>query len=69
MGAEREVIIEFHTVGNSIKVTAVDSKTLIEVSIVGGRGIGEEALRRTVLRKLDYVLARQGLPPVGNSKK
>jgi hypothetical protein len=63
MSGEREVILEFRTVGNSVKVTAVDPVTLIEVSIVGARSAGEEALKRTVLRKLDYVLSRRSPAP------
>ena len=31
----REVILEFHQVGNFVKVSAVDPRTLTEVSIVG----------------------------------
>jgi hypothetical protein len=63
MNGEREVILEFQTIGNSVKVTAVDPVTLIEVSIVGARSAGQEALKRTVLRKLEYVLARRGSAP------
>ncbi|MGB8275963.1 MAG: hypothetical protein WCF16_11935 [Alphaproteobacteria bacterium] len=63
----REVILEFQTLGNAVKVTAVDTATLIEVSIVGPPSAGEEALKRTVLRKLDYVLAQRGLAPLPRS--
>jgi hypothetical protein len=59
MAAEREVILEFQRIGNSVKVTAVDPETLIEVSIVGAASAGEEALRRTAVRKLEYVLGRR----------
>jgi hypothetical protein len=58
-GGGREVILEFHQVGNSIKVTAVDPETLIEVSIVGAPEAGEEALTRTAIRKLEYVLGKR----------
>jgi hypothetical protein len=68
MNGEREVILEFQTIGNSVKVTAVDPVTLVEVSIVGARGAGEEALKRTVLRKLEYVLARRGSAPPGRPR-
>ena len=33
-------IIEFHRVGNAVKVTAMDPATLTEVSIVGAPGAG-----------------------------
>ena len=55
----REVILEFQHVGNSVKVTAIDPETLIEVSIVGSPAAGEETLKQTALRKLDYVLAKR----------
>lgn len=58
-GGGREVILEFQQVGNAIKVTAVDPETLIEVSIVGAPEAGEEALTRTAIRKLEYVLGKR----------
>ncbi len=61
-GGEREVILEYQVIGNSVKVTAVDSETLIEVSIVGPPRAGEEVLKQIVLRKLEYVLARRNKP-------
>ncbi len=54
-----EVIIEFYQVGAFVKVSAVDTATLTEVSIVGDPACGEEALKRAVLQKLEYVLARK----------
>ncbi len=59
-GGGGEVIIEFRRIGASIKVSAIDSRTLTEVSIVGPASAGEEELKRNVLRKLEYVLAKQG---------
>jgi hypothetical protein len=59
MAADREVILEFQRIGNSVKVTAVDSETLVEVSIVGAASASEEILRRTAVRKLEYVLERR----------
>ncbi len=56
----REVILEFQSVGNSVKVTAIDPLTLIEVSIVGSATAGEEILKRTAIRKLEYMLAKRG---------
>ena len=54
-----EIILEFHPIGNSVKVTAVDPETLTEVSIVGPPSAGEEALKRTAIQKLKYVLDRK----------
>lgn len=57
---KREVILEYQQVGNSVRVAAVDPETLIEVSIVGSASAGIEALKRTAIRKLEYVLAKRG---------
>ena len=54
-----EIIIEFHQIGASVKVSAMDTVTLTEVSIVGPANAGEEVLKRNVLRKLEYVLAKK----------
>lgn len=58
-GSGREVILEFHRVGNAVKVTAVDPETGIEASIVGAPDAGEEALTRNAINKLEYVLRKR----------
>lgn len=55
----REVIFEFFRLGNSVKVSAVDTQTMIEVSVVGPATASEAALRHAALRKLKFVLARR----------
>ncbi len=59
MAKRGEVIIEFYRVGAFVKVSAVDTATLTEVSIVGDPACGEETRKRAVVRKLVYVLERQ----------
>ncbi len=59
MAKRGEVIIEFYRVGAFVKVSAVDTATFTEVSIVGDPACGEEALKRAVVRKLEYVLERR----------
>ncbi len=56
---EQDIIIEFHRIGNSVKVSAMDPATLTEVTIVGPANAGEETLKRNVLRKLEFVLAKE----------
>ena len=56
-------IIEFHRVGNAVKVTAMDPVTLAEVSMVGAPGFGDKELTRLVVRKLEYMLAKRGTNP------
>jgi hypothetical protein len=51
-------IIEFYQLGNSIKVTAMDPRTLTEVTIIGAPGFPREALARNAVRKLQYVMAK-----------
>jgi hypothetical protein len=60
MPDEEGYIIEFHRVGNAVKVTAMDPVTLTEVSMVGAVGVGDTELTRLVVRKLEYVLAKRG---------
>lgn len=42
---DRRVIFEFITVGNYVKVSAIDPVSLTEVSIVGNPASSEEVLR------------------------
>ncbi len=58
MSRRGDVIIEFHQVGAYVKVSAVDTVTFTEVSIVGDPTRSEEALKRAAIRKLEYVLNR-----------
>ena len=62
MSQPASVIIEFHSVDAFAKVSAIDSESLVEVSIVGDPAAGEAALERAVLRKLEYVLKRKRAP-------
>jgi phage head maturation protease len=63
MSDEEGYIIEFHRVGNAVKVTAMDPATLTEVSIVGAPSVGDSELTRLVVRKLEYMLAKRGTNP------
>jgi hypothetical protein len=59
MANEQGYIIEFHRIGNAVKVSAMDPATLTEVSLMGAPGVGEAELTRLVVRKLEYVLAKR----------
>ncbi len=54
-------LLEFITIGNSVKVCAVDPKTGVEVSIVGPRSAGQTELSKNAVNKLLYVLEKKGL--------
>jgi hypothetical protein len=56
---ENQVIIEFVRVGAYVKVSAVDPVSGIEASIVGNPASGEATLKRTAVRKLQYVLNKR----------
>jgi hypothetical protein len=58
--AGREVLFEFRRIGAYVKVCAIDAATGTEVSIVGDVAAGEMRLKQTALKKLEYVLAKQG---------
>ncbi len=63
MARPREVIIEFHSVGAYVKVSAIDPVSLTEVSIVGDPHASEARLKRLALQRLEYVLARKAGGP------
>lgn len=56
---ESRILLEFHRVGNAVKVSAVDPDSLVEASIVGDPALGEQALAKLAIRKLRYVLGRR----------
>ena len=58
-GERGEVIVEFVRLGALVRVSALDVASLTEVVLQGPAAAGEAALRRAVLRKLAYALARQ----------
>lgn len=55
----KEVIFEFVQHGTSVKVTAMDPETLVEVSIVGPASAGQATLKANALAKLKYMLAKR----------
>lgn len=55
----REVIVEFQQIGNAVKVTAIDTKSMVEVSIMGPASAGEELLKHNAINKLNYVLSKK----------
>lgn len=57
----REVIIEFHPVGNFMKVSAMDTQSLTEISIQGPANAGEALLKRNALKRLEYVMKKKGV--------
>lgn len=57
----REIIIEYHPFGHIVRVSAMDTATLTEITVQGPASAGEEALKRNALMRLEYVLKKKGL--------
>ena len=57
----REVIFEFTSFGTLVKVTAMDTESLTEVTIQGPSSAGEAILKNNALKKLEYVLRKKGI--------
>jgi hypothetical protein len=55
----REVLVEFQQIGNAVTVTAMDTKSMVEVSIMGPATAGEDISKRNVINKLNYVLSKK----------
>lgn len=53
-------LIEFISIGNSVKVSALDPETGIEVSIVGPARASEAQLTQNAVRKLRYRISTLG---------
>ena len=55
----REVLLEFHRLGDYVRVSAIDPVSNTEITLVGSRRASERELTRLAVRKLDYVLAKK----------
>lgn len=52
-------IVEFMANGNYVKVSAVDPVSYTEVSLIGDRNLGQDALAYEAVRKLEYVIKKK----------
>ena len=55
----REVYFEFTAIGRTVKVSAIDSATGLEVSVVGPATASRADLQRLALQKLKAQLGRR----------
>jgi hypothetical protein len=55
---QNEYLIEMRQQGRFVKVTAIDSQTGAEASIIGDPLAGEDALKKLAIRKLHYVMRK-----------
>ena len=58
MTRQRETIFEFHRIGAYMRVTAMDTKTLTEVTVSGPASASQEQLKSVAMRKLAYVIKK-----------
>lgn len=54
-----EVLFEYMRVGNNVKVTAIESSTKVEVSVIVPASLSEEQMQIQALQKLCYVLRKK----------
>ncbi len=59
MSGKREIFVEFVVQGAFVKVTAIDSVTGLEASIVGPASAPQSILADQARRKLDYVAKKK----------
>ncbi|WP_321392043.1 DUF6898 family protein [Emcibacter sp.] len=57
--SDGDIIVEFVQVGNSVKVSAIDTRSGREVSIVGSPRTSQTELKRVAINKLKYVLSKE----------
>ena len=57
---ERDIYFELIAIGASVKVTAIDSVTGTEISVIGPASAAQADLERLALQKLKVRLAREG---------
>lgn len=58
--SDREVLLELTPFGQYMRVVAVDTLTLTEVSIQGPKTAPRALLEANALRRLEYVLRKNG---------
>ena len=57
--AGKEIYVEFVVMGNTVKVTAIDSESGLEASVIGPAGAPRAAMAEAARRKLEYVAKKQ----------
>ena len=55
----RDVYFEFTAIGRTVKVSAIDAATGLEVSVVGPASASQSDLQRLALQKLKAQLSRR----------
>ena len=58
--AGKEIFVEFVVLGNSVKVTAIDPDSGLEVSVVGPANAPRNVLAEAARKKLEYMARKNG---------
>jgi len=51
-------IVEFHQVGNSVRVTAFDPVSMLEAVVIGPLNASQQQLAELAVRKLHYIMGK-----------
>ena len=57
----REIIFEFHPVGNAVRVSAMDVQSATEIAIQCPLGTPDALKKSNALKRLEYVMRKKGL--------
>jgi hypothetical protein len=57
----REIIFEMAPMGKFMRVMAMDTQTLTEVTVQGPVNASSEVLKANALKRLEYVMKKKGL--------
>lgn len=57
--SRKEIFVEFITLGNSVKATAIDPVSGLEAAVIGPARASRMVLMRAAERKLEYLLRKK----------
>lgn len=57
----REILLEFIPIGSYVRVTALDTVSLTEVAIQGPKNAAQSVLKANALKRLEYVMRKNGI--------
>jgi hypothetical protein len=57
--AAHEIFVEFVILGNTVKVTAIDSASGLEASVIGPANAPRHAMADAARRKLEYLAKKK----------
>jgi len=55
----KEIFVEFVVLGNTVKVTAIDPDTGLEVSVIGPANAPRNVMAEAARKKLEYMAKKQ----------